>query len=109
MEFTMYHVTPVSRLRSILRKGLVPAMESRGIYADSSEKRSYLFEDPDTAEDGLVNWMWERSPRVRTWAILEVQLPNSIEPHDDPEVAGSWYVRKTIPPDRISVLKKIEV
>jgi len=104
----LYHVTPYATwLKHIRREGFVPRTEKRGKFADSNEPRIYFFEDENTAEDGLDNWLVDKFPRVRWFAILEVDVPDSWLT-DDPEVSGSFYVTTPIPPQAVRRVRKID-
>jgi hypothetical protein len=107
---TLYHVTPhATWLKHIRKEGLVPQRQKRGIFADSQEPRIYLFEDFDTAYDGLANWLLDEFPdNIRYFAFLEVMVPDD-EVMPDPEIAGSFYVTQAIPPEYIRLAKKVDV
>lgn len=105
----MFHVTPWSNWKSIKKQGLVPQLGERGLYADDdagSEPRTYLFEDLLTLNDAMANWFLEKFDDVRWFAILKVQIPETMELFDDPEIAGSFYVTEPIPTQNIILIKK---
>lgn len=106
-----YHVTPYDVWKNqVSKEGLIPRVEKRGIHADDPfQKRIYLFENPDTADDALDNWIVDWYPTVRWFAVLEIAIPPSIrEVHDDPELAGSYFVTGRIPPEYIRLLQKVD-
>lgn len=107
-----YHLTPFETWKKkISKEGLVPRLEKRGIAVDDpSQKRIYLFQDPDTADDALTNWFAEeRYPDVRFFALLEVAIPPTVgEVHDDPEIGGSYFVTEPIPPSHVRLVQKVD-
>lgn len=105
-ERVMFHVTPWSNWKSIKRQGLVPQTGERGIYGDSDEPRIYLFADLPTLEDAMTNWFLDKFEETRWFAILQVRVPDNLELFDDPEIAGSFYVREVIPPQNITLIRK---
>lgn len=108
----MIHVMPSRNEANTLRHGLTPSTMSRGL-EDISYKGDaiYLFEDYDTMEDGLVNWMLEREEfeADQFFTVFEVVIPEGVEVHDDPEIAGSYYVTDPIPPDNIEKVERLDV
>lgn len=104
----LYHVTPhATWLNKVRHEGLTLRSEKRGVYADGDEPRIYLFEDEATAEDGLENWLLDEYPNVRWFALLEVDVPKGWL-HEDPEVAGSYYVEHPIYRESVRLVKKID-
>lgn len=104
----LYHVTPYTTwLKRIRKDGLVPRREKRGMYADSQDPRIYLFADEDTAEDGLENWLLDEYPSVRWFALLEVDVPEDWV-HEDPEIAGSFYIEHPVPRAGVRLVRKID-
>jgi hypothetical protein len=103
----LFHVTPWSNWKFIKKQGLIPQVGERGIYADNtSEPRTYLFEDLGTLEDAMVNWFVDKYEDVRWFAILRVHVPENIELFDDPEIAGSFYTTEPISPLNIVLIRK---
>jgi hypothetical protein len=99
VERILYHVTPTSNVRSIKKRGLVPRLVKRGVYADGSfSKRVYFFVDRDTAEDALMNWIVDVFPRTRYFAVLGIALPSHYEVYEDPEISGALYGSRQVPP-----------
>ena len=104
----LYHVTPhATWLNSIRREGLTLRKEKRGQFADSQDPRIYLFEDEDTAADGLENWLLDEYPKVRWFALLEVDVPEGWV-HGDPEIAGSFYIEHPVPRAGVQLVRKID-
>jgi len=105
----MYHVTPYSVwLRHIRHEGLIPKKGKRGIYAEEGdEPRIYLFEDPATAEDALMNWMLDEFPATRWFAMLEVWLSRN-DVVEDPEIAGAYYITRPVEPMAIQLFEKVD-
>jgi len=77
------------------------------MYADGKEARIYLFEDENTAEDGLANWLIDEFPKVKWFALLEVDVPDDWV-HDDPEIAGSYYIEHPVPVEGLRLVRKME-
>lgn len=103
------HVTPFKNVRSIETKGLQPRVLKRGLFSDSrTEKRIYLFTDPDTAEDALSNWLADEYEDARYFGILQVHVPPSIRVLDDPELAGAVYVTQAIPTSDILAIDRLD-
>jgi len=107
-----YHITPVSRVKNILRKGLVPGSANvagigirlPGIYVtDNAEEALKMFSGGYEAE----------TTRERKFALLEVRPTKDCYVAGDPELTGmtdeeigSGYILYcTIPPQNIKVLK----
>jgi hypothetical protein len=104
----LYHVAPYDTwIKQIRKEGLVPQAKKRGLYSDSDEPRVYLFEDADTALDALANWLLDEYDDVRWFALLEVDVPKGWL-HEDPEIAGSYYVRHPVHRESVRIVKKID-
>lgn len=104
----LYHVTPhATWLNHIRHDGLTLRREKRGRYADSQDHRIYLFEDENTAEDGLENWLLDEYPNIRWFALLEVDVPEAWV-HEDPEIAGSLYIEHPVPAEGVRLVRKID-
>ena len=104
----LYHVTPhATWLNHIRHEGLTLRREKRGRFADSQDPRIYLFENEDTATDGLENWLLDEYPKVRWFALLQVNVPEKWV-HEDPEIAGSFYVEHSIPRAGVRLVRKID-
>lgn len=109
MNKIFYHVTPFSRLSKIKTEGLSLRSETRGVYSDSlEEKRIYLFDSKETAEDAMVNWLCDKFSTVRYFALLQVELPDHVKVYSDPEIGGSYFVRDAIPGEFITFISKID-
>ena len=106
----LYHVTPHETwVKRIRKEGLVPRRGKRGFAARApGEKRIYLFADRDTAMDALENWLLEEFPNERWFALLEVDVPARIKVQDDPEIAGSYYVTRVVPPRHVRLVESID-
>lgn len=105
----LYHVTPWKNIRAIKKRGLAARKIRRGVFAqDPEEPRIYLFVDPETAEDGMVNWLLDEHPRVRYFGVIEVELPDDAPVFEDPELAGSVYVVEDIPAELITEIEKVD-
>jgi hypothetical protein len=106
----LIHVAPLVTWEKHVRKeGLVPRLGHRGCTVDDPhEPRTYFFADRGTAEDGMANWLLDLHPRVRRFAIIEAAVPRR-DVHDDPEISGSFYTTRPVPPARLRLLEKLDV
>jgi len=102
-----YHSTSLSKVRRILRTGLLP---EKSISPDEERLFVYLWDDVHSA--------LEDSPRVALGlrrmetAIVEVKIPKSwarlddrYYPEVDAEYGHAWKVARRIPASRISLWK----
>lgn len=107
---TLYHVTPYKNWKKIKVDGLTPKTGQRGIGAvgDPGEPRIYLFEDPDTADDALTNWLEEKFSKDRFFAMIEVEVYGTSRIYDDEELAGAYYVRTPLLPEQLRLYSKVD-
>ena len=104
----VYHVTPWSTwTKKIKKEGLLPRSVERGMYADSNIDRVYFFVDRDTVDDAMDNWLVDKFPTIRWFAVLEVEVPDQLL-KDDPEIAGSMYVDEPIPAKAVRRVEKVD-
>lgn len=101
-QTTAYHITPASRVDSIMHNGLVPAIGPRSAAAGEQEAFVYLFRSLLDAEDALMNWLGDAFDDDSVLlAILEVDasgLPLT-------STAGFELVcRGNIPPARVRLI-----
>jgi hypothetical protein len=106
MEF--FHITRHENLPSIMRKGLVPAIGERSNKIGEDRDAIYLFEDKDTAEDALMNWLGDEYDEDESLTMLKVAIPvNSMNIYNIVFDGFSYVAFKAIPPEYISVEEEI--
>lgn len=98
-QVIFYHVTVRSRLNRIMKYGLVPRSEKRGLNKESTEPAVYFFNTREKAEDGAINWLSDESDE--DLFLLTVNL-SGIEVFKDPELPlSAVYVTSAVEPSRI--------
>lgn len=108
-EITMYHVTPIKNLDSILSNGLKP--RSQKAFAELQESRGiYLANEPIIALNVLRHTLEAEPKLAGDYALLEVRVSKSeLEPDPDyqstPPVA--FITKETIPPRNIQHIATI--
>lgn len=100
---TYYHVTTADNLESIQATGLEPRLGERAQKWED-EKGVWLYEDLETTDDALTNWIGDDLPDDQDVAILEITLDetqrdNLIQKEDEFDL---WY-DGVIPPSAIKV------
>ena len=106
-----YHITPISRLSSISRRGLVPD-ESRVLHMPNIEEgiegRVYLGRDIGECEDQLfINEFLGGKLPTSNWVLLKVEVPEDwIEGMDE---AGYLYTTRRIPPTYLTNLGRFPI
>lgn len=74
---TMYHVTPISNLESVLEKGLIPQIGERAAELEE-EAGVFLFATYEACEDALCNWLGEAFEEQEEEVVsLKVELPEA--------------------------------
>ncbi len=68
----LFHVTPASKLDSILRQGLVPGIGPRARMLGEPRPAVYFFTSLEALEDGLGNWLGEQFSEDEPLALLAV-------------------------------------
>ncbi|MGH6628300.1 MAG: hypothetical protein ACREB3_01050 [Burkholderiales bacterium] len=87
----------------------MPKKIKRGIFAQNKdEPRIYFFEDRDTVDDAMLNWLVEEFPDVRYFGVVEVDLPAEAPIVQDPELAGAVYISGRVPKEFITKIEKID-
>lgn len=98
-----YHVTPARNVKSIQKKGLVPAIGDRSSELGETEKAIYLFADLTDVEDAVMNWLGDAFDEDETLALLRVELPDGITAQKTPL---EWVVRDPIPASAVTVITR---
>ena len=82
---TLYHVTTLDNLNSIIRNGLVPNIGDRSKKLGETESRIYFFGSLDDVNDALMNWLLDEFSEDTKLVLLQVKIPNdvSITKEDD--------------------------
>ena len=102
---TWFHVTSASAAKKIQKEGLTLQRIRRGKFATSQiEERVYVFQDLATAEDAVVNWLGDLLPEDEGIVIFAVDLPAGTVLHEDPELAGSFYLLEPVPSTQLHVV-----
>jgi len=103
----LFHATARSNWTSIQEKGLIPAVQKRGMHAESFEPAVYLFEDVETANDALAGWLGEYIRDTHA-IILAVDVPDD-QLQEDPELAGSFYTLAPVRPESLKFHAEVEL
>lgn len=104
MMKTLFHVTPISKLDSIMEKGLIPQLGERAIEAQGETEGVFLFTSYENCEHALCNWLGEEFEDLEEDLItLQIELPTDFQL--DQEVEWEMIARTTIEPKYISVFK----
>lgn len=104
MMKTLFHVTPNSKLDSIMEKGLIPQLGERAIQVQGETEGVFLFTSYENCEHALCNWLGEEFEDLEEELVtLKVELPDNFQL--DQEVEWEMIARTTIEPKYISVFK----
>lgn len=100
---TYYHVTPYENLKSIFKNGLVPSIGDRSAKLEEANG-IYLFEDADSADDAVANWLGDEFDDETQLSLLKVTIPRDIVLSLDIVWDGfSFVARNVIPPQYITI------
>lgn len=103
MISTLFHVTPISNLESIMKNGLIPQAGERSEKLEE-DPGVFLFPTYDDCENALFNWLGEEFDELDEEVVtLKVELPK----HFPLEETAEWErcSRQTIEPKYISFYK----
>jgi len=75
--------------------------------AAAEEEAVYLFSSKDDAETAVLNWLGELFEEEEKLVILSVQLTDTETQTLEHPCGYEWLCKETIPPERVSVQKKI--
>ena len=96
-----YHVTESKNLERIMKEGLIPQSgprsEALGDYG------VFLFNNLDSLEDGVSNWLGDLFDEEEELVILEVSIPENIILYTNDLVGYESYVEDCIPSEYINV------
>jgi hypothetical protein len=100
---TFYHVCLASKVKSIMARGLIPAIGKHAKETGETEKAVWLFPDKITASDALNNWLgdWYDDKKI---ALIKVTVPSDFPIVCDSACGG--FERRTteaIPPACLEV------
>ena len=98
-----YHVTPTANVPRIMSEGLIPQRGPRS--KRMADHGIFLFEDMETMEDALSNWLGDEFEEDEPLTLLGVELP----PNADiaPETVGfEINVLSSIPPEFIEIISE---
>ena len=79
----VYHVAPVAKLKTIMKRGLVPAIGDRSQSFGEDRAGTYLFPSKTHVEDAMMGWLGEEFDEEEPLALLEVTLPEGHPVVDD--------------------------
>lgn len=100
---TLFHVTPISKVDSIMEKGLIPQIGERAKELETKEK-VYLFPTYQDCQTALYQWLGDEFDELEEEVVsLKVELPD-----DFPlEKTCEWELTSkiTIEPSCISFYK----
>ncbi len=99
-----YHVTPTRNLFRIMREGLAPRIGPRSRRLGEAVAAVYLFEDADSLQDALDNWLGDEFAEDAMLALLRVEVPAGTRLA---EGAGfEMAAIDALPPECLSVLSR---
>ena len=96
-----YHVTNSDNLKSIMEKGLLPQSGPRS--SELGDYGVFLFNDLDSLEDAISNWLGDLFDEDDELVILEVLIPENVLVYSNDLVGYESYVEYCIPPEYINV------
>lgn len=99
---TLYHVTPLSNLDSILRTGLQPQIGEHSLSAGETVQVVYLFTGKENLEQAMLNWAGDMFGDEEI-AYLEIQIPLEYEKYLRPN-GFETKCEIAIPPQYIQVI-----
>ena len=101
---TLFHVTPISNVKSILKDGLLPQLGERSQQVEDEKEGVFMFSNYESCEHALCNWLGEEFEELEEELItLKIELANEFPLEQETE----WEMisRKTIDPKYISLYK----
>ena len=101
---TFYHVTPTKNIRSILKNGLTTSTGPRS--KKLNDNGIFLFNDLDTLEDAVTNWLGDEFKEDESLSILKVSLPSDFKVTQTPNAEYEFSTMKPIPASAIQVYKQ---
>ena len=102
-----YHITPLTRVKNILRKGLVPG-SANVAGAGVRLPGIYVTDDAQEAVEMFLGGFEDQTTREKKFALLEVRPTKDCYVAEDPEFEEFGYayiLYCTIPPSNIKVLR----
>ena len=101
---TLFHVTPLSNVDSILKDGLTPQLGERSRQLEDEKEGVFMFSDYENCEYALYSWLGKELEELEEALMtLKVELPLNFPL--DQEVEWELIARKTIHPKYISIYK----
>jgi len=101
---TLFHVTPLSNVASILKNGLLPQLGERSQQLEDEKEGVFMFSDYESCEHALWNWLGEEFEELEEELMtLKIELP--LDFPLDQKVEWELIARKTIHPKYISIYK----
>ena len=79
MDGTYYHVTTKTNMQKIKKQGLVPKIGPRSQLAGEVFPYVYLFDNYETMEDAVMNWLGDLFEDDEVLVLCEVRLPKEFD------------------------------
>lgn len=94
---SLYHVTPLRNLSSILKSGLIPSVGARSILAGENYSRVYFFNGKEAYENGLSNWLGDSFEEGESLVTIEIgssliKTPLHIDEKSQFEVTSKKFI-----------------
>ncbi len=117
VKISLYHVTPLDQVGTILETGLEPRIGPRSERMEL-EPRIWLFGDQESVDQALMNWLGDEMYGAEWrsgYAVLRIDLPANwfkqrrVEKTFDPygsERSWEWSTKEKIPGQFIEVIDK---
>jgi len=109
MPFIMYHATPAANVYNILKYGLEPRPAKPTTLWTPSENVLYLTNSIDTAKEFADQSYKLRKSDSKAWGILLIEydeFPDEVYPDLDWGIPGVYYVKRWIPPEHVTYVKR---
>jgi len=107
----MYHVTPVERLDTILKEGLIPSRRPTFV-ADTDTRPVYLATSQRVALAVASAFVEETGQPSYKVAVLRVEVPPNVELYPDPDYPSippvSYMSNKPIPAENITLIGYVQ-
>ena len=105
---TYYHITLLSKLDSIMERGLLPMLGERSLEIQEHKKQVFLFPTIEDMENAMIGWLgdWytEHYGEDTPLALLEISV-NSDFPIKKGQVDYEVVSEVTIPPQYIKFIR----
>lgn len=99
-----YHVTPKEKLKSILKKGLIPQIGENSAGINESEEMVFLFPTMEDVDTALSQWLGEIYEDLEENALIIMEIDTKGLPLIDRGTGFELECPRTISPDRIKII-----